>query len=159
MAGGMDIGGSPGKGKRPLDTSINLVPFIDLMAVTIAFLIMSAVWTQLGRLQVSQSAQAAGEIAEQKNLRPVDVFITEREVRLSFGGQRLDPISIIRDVNSRIDVTMLLARLKEIKQQEPEQNAITVFAEDGVRYEDLVRIIDSCIGASFPAISIAPATG
>ena len=40
MAGGMDLG-TGGKGKKkPLDTAINLVPFIDLMAVTISFLNM-----------------------------------------------------------------------------------------------------------------------
>ena len=52
MAGGMDLGG--GKGKKSLDVAINLTPFIDLMAVTISFLIMTAVWTQIGRLQVAQ---------------------------------------------------------------------------------------------------------
>ena len=65
MAGGMDLGGGGGKGKKPLDTTINLVPFIDLMAVTIVFLIMTAVWTQLGRLQVSQSGQNASEEQQQ----------------------------------------------------------------------------------------------
>ena len=53
MAGGMDLGTSKG-GKKALDAAINLVPFIDLMAVTISFLIMTAVWTQIGRLQTHQ---------------------------------------------------------------------------------------------------------
>ena len=52
MAGGMDLGNAKGP-KKPLDATINLVPFIDLMAVTISFLIMTAVWTQIGRLQVA----------------------------------------------------------------------------------------------------------
>jgi hypothetical protein len=47
MAGGMDLGNDKGP-KKPLDATINLVPFIDLMAVTISFLIMTAVWTQIG---------------------------------------------------------------------------------------------------------------
>ena len=55
MAGGMDLGQGGKGGKKPLDTAINLVPFIDLMAVTISFLIMTAVWTQIGRLQVAQA--------------------------------------------------------------------------------------------------------
>jgi len=59
MAGGMDMGGGGKGGKKPLDTTINLVPFIDLMAVTIVFLIMTAVWTQLGRRQVSQAGQSS----------------------------------------------------------------------------------------------------
>jgi hypothetical protein len=33
----MDLSGATRGGKRPLDAVIDLVPFIDLMAVTIAF--------------------------------------------------------------------------------------------------------------------------
>ena len=61
MAGGMDLGKSGKGGKKPLDAAINLVPFIDLMAVTISFLIMTAVWTQIGRLQVSQAGRSTSE--------------------------------------------------------------------------------------------------
>ena len=53
MAGGMDLGAKKG-GKKSLDTPINLVPFIDLMAVTISFLIMTAVWNQVAKLPVTQ---------------------------------------------------------------------------------------------------------
>lgn len=160
MAGGMDLGGGGGKGKKPLDTTINLVPFIDLMAVTIVFLIMTAVWTQLGRLQVSQSGQNASEEQQQdqNQLQPVTLLITEKELKLSVGGAQLDPIPITRDDKQRVDVTRLNDKLKELKTQQPEQNAITVSTEDNVRYEDLVRVIDTCIGGQFPSVSVSPAS-
>jgi biopolymer transport protein TolR len=159
MAGGMDLGGG-GKGKKPLDTTINLVPFIDLMAVTIVFLIMTAVWTQLGRLQVSQSGQNASEEQQQdqNQLQPVTLLITEKELKLSVGGAQLDPIPITRDDKQRVDVTKLVDKLKELKTQQPEQNAITLSTEDAVKYEDLVRVIDTCIGSNFPSVSVSPAS-
>jgi len=160
MAGGMDLGGGGGKGKKPLDTTINLVPFIDLMAVTIVFLIMTAVWTQLGRLQVSQSGQNASEEQpqDQNQLQPVTLLITEKELKLSVGGAQLDPIPITRDDKQRVDVTKLIDKLKELKTQQPEQNAITLSTEDAVKYEDLVRVIDTCIGGQFPSVSVSPAS-
>lgn len=121
MAGGMDLGGSGSKGKKPLDTTINLVPFIDLMAVTIVFLIMSAVWTQLRRLQVSQQGQDEGP-APLTDPLPITVLLTEH--------------------------------LKKVKQEQPDQTAITLSTEDGVKYEDLVRVIDACIGSQFPSVSV-----
>ena len=132
------------RAKKPLDTTINLVPFIDLMAVTIVFLIMTAVWTQLGRLQVSQSGQNASEEQQQEQnpLQPVTLLVTEKELKLSVGGAQLDPIPITRDDKQRVDVAKLVDKLKELKTQQPEQNAITVSTEDAVRYEDLVRVID-----------------
>src|SRR5690348_2808591 len=44
-----------GKGKRSLDTEVNLVPFIDLLSMCICFLLMTAVWVQMQVVQVKQS--------------------------------------------------------------------------------------------------------
>src|SRR4051812_29993019 len=108
MAGGMDLGDGGGKGKKkkPLDTAINLVPFIDLMAVTISFLIMTAVWTQIGRLQVSQSGGPTDPNQEQQENKtvPLTLLISEKELKLSAGSSVYDPIPITRDANNKIDL-------------------------------------------------------
>src|SRR5579859_7215726 len=46
-------------GKKPLDAAINLVPFIDLLSCCISFLLITAVWTQLARMDVTQKGQGA----------------------------------------------------------------------------------------------------
>src|SRR5881628_1490475 len=102
MAGGMDLGTSKG-GKKALDAQINLVPFIDLMAVTISFLIMTAVWTQIGRLQVSQTGGPAESTNEPDKSVPVTLVITEKELRLSAGPSNFDPIPITRNANGRLE--------------------------------------------------------
>ena len=164
MAGGMDVGVGSKGGKKPLDTQINLVPFIDLMAVTISFLIMTAVWTQLGRLQVSSSGQASGDAVEQndEDLQPVTLLLTDKELRLTVGTVNYEPIPITRDKNGKIELTKLDEKLKDIKSQNEKQAAITVQAEDAVKYEDLVRVIDECIGDDnklFPNVAVAAAMG
>jgi biopolymer transport protein TolR len=159
MAGGMDLGGGGKGGKKPLDTNINLVPFIDLMAVTIVFLIMTAVWTQLGRLQVSQSGQSVQEEQPQENKPPPpSLLITEKELKLSVGGLQYDPIPIVKDEKGRLDLKKLLENLGKVKTEQPDQASITLQTEDNVLYEDLVRIIDACIGAQFPSVSVSPAS-
>jgi biopolymer transport protein TolR len=160
MAGGMDLGGGGKGGKKSLDTAINLVPFIDLMAVTISFLIMTAVWTQIGRLQVANSGQSAEptEATEDKT-PPITLVISERELRLSAGASNFDPIPVTRDSNNKLDVTKLKDKFKELKAQLPDAAAITLQAEDGIRYEDLVRIIDECKGSGLEAVSVAAAMG
>jgi biopolymer transport protein ExbD len=159
MAGGMDVGQGGGKGKKPLDANINLVPFIDLMAVTIVFLIMTAVWTQLGRLQVSQSGQSGDPVPEtQTQLQPITLVITDKELKIQVGASALDPMPITRDQKGRLEIVKLVDKLKELKTQQPEQNAITLSTEDAVLYDDLVRIIDTVIGNSFPSVSVSPAS-
>ncbi len=53
MAGGGPEFGS--SGKKSLNAEVNLVPFIDLLSVCICFLLMTAVWVQLGSLEVKQT--------------------------------------------------------------------------------------------------------
>lgn len=160
MAGGMDLGGG-GKGKKPLDMNVNLVPFIDLMAVTIVFLIMTAVWTQLGRLQVSQAGQNTSEQQDEQDKKPpVNLLITEKDMKLTLGGNPVtpEPIAFDRDDKQRIKLEKLTEGLKKIRTEVPDQQAITLQTEDGVKYEDLVRIIDACIGSDFPSVSVSPAS-
>lgn len=158
MAGGMDLGGG-GQGKKPLDTNINLVPFIDLMAVTIVFLIMTAVWTQLGRLQVSQagsSAEPAPDVTPPP--MPVAVLLTEKTLTLTVGGVPLATLPVTRDQGGRLQLDALGKKLSDVKKELPDQNAVTLTTEDSVRYDDLVRVIDLCVGGPFPSVSISPAT-
>ena len=163
MAGGMDMGGGGKGGKKPLDTTINMVPFIDLMAVTIVFLIMTAVWTQLGRLQVSQSGQSSSEQEPPPTqLQPITLLITEKDLKLTVGGSQLDPIAITRDNGGKIEIEKLMAKLRELKSQQPDQSAITLSTEDAVKYEDLVRLIDTVVqdgtNPLFPSVSVSPAS-
>ena len=162
MAGGMDLGTSGKGGKKPLDAMINLVPFIDLMAVTIVFLIMTAVWTQLGRLQVSQSGTSVEPEDKVSVLQPITLLITEKELKLTVGGSQLDPFPLVRDGAGRIETTKLVAKLKELKQAQPDQAAITLSTEDSVKYQDLVRMIDTVVSDGvdplFPSVSVTPAS-
>ena len=161
MAGGMDLGTGGKGGKKALDAQINLVPFIDLMAVTISFLIMTAVWTQIGRLQVSSSGQAAGDEAEKtdEDLQPITLLLTEKELRVTVGTVNYDPIPVTRGKGGQLELAKLDERLKEIKTQNEKQSAITVQSEDAVKYDDLVRVIDECIGVGLPNVAVAAAMG
>ena len=50
--GGVSTGGGGG-GKRNVDQEINMVPFIDLLMVTISFLLITAVWSSMARMNAS----------------------------------------------------------------------------------------------------------
>jgi len=86
-------------------------------------------------------------------------LITDKELRLSIGPTTDAPIPIVRDAKGRIELTKLEARIKEVRAQLPDQSAITLQPEDNVKYEDLVRIIDDCIGSGLPNVSVAAAMG
>lgn len=51
------MSGSSG-GRRSLDTELNLIPMIDLLMVLVSFLLITAVWTHMGR--INADAQVPG---------------------------------------------------------------------------------------------------
>jgi biopolymer transport protein ExbD len=55
--GGVDVG-SGGGGKRQTNMEINMIPFIDLLMVTIMFLLITAVWVSFSR--INANAQIPG---------------------------------------------------------------------------------------------------
>jgi biopolymer transport protein ExbD len=55
---GVDVGGGGKSGKKSLDSEINMVPFIDLLMVTISFLLITAVWSTMSR--INANAQVPG---------------------------------------------------------------------------------------------------
>ncbi len=65
--GGVDVGGGKG-GKRSLNAEINLVPFIDLLFVTLAFLLITAVWVTNSR--INADAQVPGPPNPDEQLTP-----------------------------------------------------------------------------------------
>ena len=51
--GGVNVDGGGKGGRRQLDTEINMIPMIDLLMVTISFLLITAVWVQSSRIDAN----------------------------------------------------------------------------------------------------------
>ena len=56
--GGVSVDGGGGGKRKSLDSDINMIPMIDLLMVTISFLLITAVWTHMSR--INADAQVPG---------------------------------------------------------------------------------------------------
>ena len=164
MSGGAmpEEGGGGKRKKKALDAVINVVPAIDLLSCCITFLLYTAVWTQISRLQVMQLGTGAPEpsAAEQKQTLLVTLAMGERGFNLSTSaGSSVDIPTLGRDADGKIrfDLKALGDQLKQLKGSYPDAAAITVQAEDTVSYGDLVQVIDASIGAGLVSVSVSGA--
>ena len=66
--GGVDVGSDSGGGKRAVNSEINMIPFIDLLMVTVAFLLITAVWVTFSRMNAN--AQIPGPPNPDKEITP-----------------------------------------------------------------------------------------
>jgi len=61
--GGVNVDSGGKGGRRTLDTEINMIPMIDLLMVTVSFLLITAVWTQSSRIDAN--ANVPGQATEE----------------------------------------------------------------------------------------------
>ena len=85
-------------------------------------------------------------------------MLPANDARARLAKKCLIAIERHRDEKGRVDLTKLTGFLAQIKKDQPDQSAITLQTEDAVLYDDLVRIIDNCIGSQFPSVSVSPAS-
>jgi biopolymer transport protein ExbD len=159
MGGGaMPEGGGGGKRKRrSLDTTVNVVPAIDLLSCCISFLLFTAVWTQISRLQTAPVGN--GGPAEVQPVKSLTVTLTISDkgyVLATSAGAAIEIPALARaaDGAPTLDVKTLTERLKKLKSEFPDQAAITVAADDAIVYADLVHAIDACVGAGLANVAV-----
>jgi biopolymer transport protein ExbD len=160
MSGGaMPEQGGGKRKKKALDANINVVPAIDLLSCCIAFLLYTAVWTQVSRLQVQQLGTGAPDAAQetQPKALAVTLAVGERGMALTVGDASYEIPALGRGPEGVVlqDLKTLGNRLKAVKGEFPDQGAIIVTAEDTVPYGDLVHVIDACMGAGLMQVSVS----
>ena len=154
MAGGMDLGSGGGRDKkRSLDAALNLVPFIDLMAVTVVFLIMTAVWTQLGRVKAASAPQGPCEGCSTPQPQ-LQVALTASAVTVSLESVQLFTAPLGRTSSGRLDVKALRAFLEAWKGQNEQAISVRLSPHDDVPAQDVVQLMDVLMGAGLPDVAI-----
>lgn len=138
-------------GKKPLNAELNLVPYIDLLTCMVAFLLITAVWTQLARLQAQQKGQGqAGEEVPPELQVKIAVVVNQEGFNLVVGQ---DQTPIPRK-GTDYDFEKLAVELKKAKDTHPDKNDVQVASEDQIKFDTLIRTMDTLITARFPDVSL-----
>jgi biopolymer transport protein ExbD len=151
--GGISVGGGHG-GKKSVDSDIPLVPFIDLLLCCVMFLLVTAVWNQLARLDANQQQpgqNAPNEPPPEEKIKVVLQVKATGYVIASTAGDRVE----VPKVGDKYDTEVLREKLQERKRLEPNRRDMTVAPEDGVFYEDVVAAMDTVVGEGFPEMSLS----
>jgi biopolymer transport protein ExbD len=151
--GGISVGGGHG-GKKSVDSEIPLVPFIDLLLCCVMFLLVTAVWNQLARLNANQQQpgqQAPNEPPPEEKIKVILQVQASGFVIASTAGDRIE----IPKSGDQYDMEGLREKLQERKRLDPNRKDLVVAPEDGVRYEDVVASMDMVVGEGFPDMSLS----
>jgi biopolymer transport protein TolR len=144
-------------GKKALDAAINLVPYIDLLMTIMTFLMMTAVWTQIAMLEVqnaSGGAEAPPEEPDPNKPKPILVLLTDRGVKIQ---EEANPdLKEFPSTGDGYDFKGVDVELKRLKDMRPDRTEVKVQSEDGVKYVNIVKIIDIATGHDLKALTLTP---
>ncbi len=154
MSVAVESGGK--SGKKSVNADLNLVPYIDLLTCMVAFLLITAVWSQLARLEAHQKGQGqAGEDTPPEKVVKLVVVVNGEGFNL-VADQDQQPIPKRGD---QYDYEKLAGELKKFKDAHPDKTDLQVASEDTIKFETLVKTMDTALTARFPDISLIDAGG
>jgi biopolymer transport protein TolR len=153
MSVSVDTGGK--SGKKSVNADLNLVPYIDLLTCMVSFLLITAVWTQLARLEVQQKAQsAAGETAPSEIKTKIIVNVDSE----GYNVVENETSKRIPKQGEAYNVVDLSVELKRLKEAHPDTNDLQVASEDSIKFDTIVQTMDACLANHFPAVSLVDST-
>lgn len=153
------IGATRSGGRRSLDAEVNLVPFIDLLSMCICFLLMTAVWVQMGSLQVKQSHGTAGAAPDAASLEMGVKFSGTHQALVSVkrGGKELGKVEVAAN-----EPALFFTRLDAAVQQLGKGATISaamITPATGVDYGELVGALDVLRKNRITNLGVVPVSG
>lgn len=141
-----NIGGGSSGRRKSLDAEINLVPFIDLLSMCICFLLMTAVWTQLGSVQVKQANGTEGAESTKTNLDLDAKFVSGNQLALTVksGTKVLKTVSVTAADTPQFlgQLDTQIRALQESLKSQGEISAVMITPKAGVDYGSLISVMD-----------------
>jgi biopolymer transport protein ExbD len=134
------------RGKKHLDFEINLIPFIDLLSACICFLLLTAVWVQVGTLDVKQAV--GGQPASETPKKPT-LWVNMGgggEIAIHIQDSEKVPVKlrkvVVKGIEGKTNFTDLESVVQELKTFEPNLRTALIQPQAQSVYEDMIALMD-----------------
>ena len=150
-------------GKKSLNVELNIVPFIDLMSCLTAFLLVTAVWVNIARIQtrsVGKSREGEPDVDPPPQL---SVLVEADEIWI--GISRINEFQRIPKIGGVYDWTAFetALRAQKVSTYFNDTKNIEVAANSSgsnpVAYHDLIAAMDIAVKSGFSDVGITDPNG
>lgn len=146
--------------KKHLDFELNLVPFIDLLSVCICFLLITAVWLNIGSLNVKQAVGGQSQAETEKKPLLWAMLNDNGDVQLDIQASARVPAAMqklkITSLAGRYNLEGLSEALNQLKLVEPELRTALLQPKAQTSYEDIIEIMDRFKQSGMADLGVAP---
>ncbi|MGE4131490.1 MAG: ExbD/TolR family protein [Bdellovibrionales bacterium] len=153
---------SPGRrgGKKRLNFDLNLVPFIDVLSTCICFLLVTAVFLNLGSLHVRQ-AVGDESVSEAKKTGSVQVSLgSDGDIKFfvadlqGMGGHK--ETTIVRGESGTISFAKTEKWIQNFAKRFPQIKTVLIMPNPKSKYDDLIQLMAQFKQVSMDQIGVTP---
>lgn len=146
--------------KKHLDFEVNLVPFIDFLSVAICFLLITAVWLNVGSMDVKQAV--GGQSKEETKKSPL-VWIRmtpDGDLDLEVQESSLVPANLrkirVPQLDKQVNFDGLEKALSNLRQVEPALNTGLIQPTASTAYEQIIDLMDKMRKVGMNDLGVSP---
>ena len=151
------------KRHKHLDFDINLIPFIDLLSTCICFLLLTAVWINVGAMNVKQAV--GGQAADSNDKKPT-VWVTmnpggssgalQLDARDSRIPAKLSKLLIQPNAEGKPNLAELSKAVEQMRVLEPSLNTALIQPVAASLYEDIIDVMDQFKRSGVIDLGVSP---
>ena len=146
--------------RKHLDFEINLIPCIDLLSVCICFLLLTAVWLQVGSLSVKQAIGGQSQAETEKKPQLWVLMGADGELTLDLKQSakvkgRLSHLRL-KGLSGRSNLDDLGKTVAELKGLEPELRTVLIQPRLQSEYEEIIDLMDEFKKAGLTDLGVVP---
>lgn len=144
--------------KKEMNFELDLMPVISMMSVCICFLLLTAVWTQIGAIETKQGL---GQESIRNDAKAASLWISMKD-----GGemtaQMMDSSQTPSNLKTRkfsVDaagIALFINHAAELKRFEPGLKTALIMADPKINYGDVIKLMDRLKGVDIGEVGIAP---
>lgn len=148
------------KHKKHLDFELNLVPFIDLLSVCICFLLITAVWMNVGSMNVKQAVGGQSQDETQKKPMMWVYMQDQGALKIEIKDAPKVPTATrnlsLAGVEGQLSFESLNKLVTELKNIEPELTTALIQPQAQTSYENIIELMDMFKKTGLRDLGIVP---
>lgn len=153
---GVAVDSGSGK-RRPVDMEINMVPMIDLLMVTVSFLLITAVWTHMSRMDATTRVPGPADptSAPAEQVARIHVAVPSHESPFVLSVKRGTEVLATANV-PRERVAEISAKLEDLESghaielASADSHIVVLHTDDELRYADMIAVMDAIAAPKDP---------
>jgi biopolymer transport protein ExbD len=145
--------------KKSLNFELNLIPFIDVLSTCICFLLVTAVFINLGSFHVSQAIGSEKTKQEEKQGTVTVSLGGKGDIRFEVKdvkGLRGHPQTTIAGDSGQVNFKRTEEWIKSFASQYADVKTVLIMPSPSSKYDDLIQLMSQFKTASMDQIGIAP---